>query len=185
MNLKKDVYTTFEAAKICNANITSIKNWIEQGELRAFRTPGGHFRIERQVLDDFLSRHRMPNPFAQQRQRRVLVVHSDAGLEARVRARFGDEIDYDVSGDAVDALLKIGQWQPDVAVLDSELQGLDVLALCKRVREHEELQGMMMVVICGDDAVEAMNFRGAGARWVVARSEGEDAVMEALRRALL
>jgi len=185
MNLEKDVYTTFEAAKICNANITSIKNWIDQGELRAFRTPGGHFRIERQVLDDFLSRHRMPNPFAQQRQRRVLVVHPEQGLEQRVRERFGKGIDYDGSCDAVDALLKIGQWQPDVAVLDSSVNGLDVQGLCERVRENDELQGMMLVVICGEDSVEAMNLRGAGARWVVARSEGEEAVMEALRRALL
>ena len=45
MNLDKEVYTTFEVARVCNANITSIKNWIDKGELRAFRTPGGHYRI--------------------------------------------------------------------------------------------------------------------------------------------
>ncbi|RAL22290.1 hypothetical protein DL240_10585 [Lujinxingia litoralis] len=185
MNLEKEVYTTFEAAKICNANITSIKNWIEQGELRAFRTPGGHFRIERKVLDDFLTRHRMPNPFASQRQRRVLVAHPDRGLVERVQARFGDKIEYDSAGDALDALLKLGQWQPDVAVIESSLAGLDVFSLCEKLGSYEDLAATELVVICGEDAVEAMNLRGAGARWVVARGEGEDAVMEALRRALL
>ena len=40
-NLDKTVFTTFEVARVCNANITSIKNWIEKGNLRAFRSGDG------------------------------------------------------------------------------------------------------------------------------------------------
>ncbi|MFU8802413.1 MAG: helix-turn-helix domain-containing protein [Bradymonadaceae bacterium] len=185
MNLDKEVYTTFEVAKICNANITSIKNWIEQGELRAFRTPGGHYRIERKVLDDFLNRHGMPNPFTQRERRRILVIHPNNELIDHMRERFGSMHDYDAAGDALDALLKIGQWMPDAAVVDMRIEGLDVLGLCKKVRDHAEFRPVDLIVVHDQDQVFDESLRNAGADFTVHQAEGEDAVIEAVRRALL
>jgi excisionase family DNA binding protein len=185
MNLEKEVYTTFEVAKICNANITSIKNWIEQGELRAFRTPGGHYRIERKVLDDFLNRHGMPNPFSSRARRRVLVVHPRADLADELRKVLGDKNDYDSTTDAVDGLLKIGQWKPDAAVIDASVEGLDVLGLCQRVRDHAELRPVDLIVVHDSGAEYGETLRSAGAFLAIHKDEGREALIEAVRRALL
>lgn len=185
MNLDKEVYTTFEVAKICNANITSIKNWIEQGELRAFRTPGGHYRIERKVLDDFLNRHGMPNPFAHRARRRILVVNPTSELVDEIRKHLGDKHDYDVTADAVDGLLKLGQWKPDAAVIDTRVPGLDVLGLCQRVRDHAELRPIDLIVIHDEEASYDETLREAGAFVALHKDEGKEAIIEAVRRALL
>lgn len=182
MNLDKKVYTTFEAADICNANITSIKNWIDQGELQAFRTPGGHYRIEKKVLDSFLNRHGMPNPFAERERRRILLVHPEPTLVEALRDEFGSQHDYDATDDAVDALLKIGQWRPDAAIVDSEVDDLDVVGLCERVREHVDLRPVHLVIVHDGQAEPLAE---AGADFTVPRDEGTSGIFEALRRALL
>ncbi|MFQ5353886.1 MAG: helix-turn-helix domain-containing protein, partial [Thermodesulfobacteriota bacterium] len=40
-------YTTGEVAEFCDVTINAVKKWIAAGKLPAYRTPGGHFRIER------------------------------------------------------------------------------------------------------------------------------------------
>ncbi len=185
MDLDKDVYTTFEAADICNANITSIKNWIDQGKLKAFRTPGGHYRIEQKVLNAFLTRHGMPNPFAEREQKRILLIHRDAVLLETVRAELGAEYDYDYTDDVVDALLKLGQRKPDAAVVDWKIEDLDPVGLCEKVREHADLGGVNLIVIHkkGEPSAEAL--REAGADFTVSQKGGVAEICNALRRALL
>lgn len=184
MNLEKEVYTTFEVAKICNANITSIKNWIEQGELRAFRTPGGHYRIEQKILDDFLNRHDMPNPFAARTRRRILLVHPDEQFVDRLRAHLGDTHDYDTTSNAVDALLKIGRWKPDAAVVDLNVSGIDAVDLCERVRADAELRPVDLIIVHDNDESYDQSVRDAGANFTVPNG-GEEAIVEAVRRAIL
>lgn len=185
MNLDKEVYTTFEVARVCNANITSIKNWIDKGELRAFRTPGGHYRIEQKVLDDFLTRHGMPNPFAEERQKRILVIQEDKELLGQVKQHFGEDPDYDWTDDVVDAVLKIGQWKPDAVVVDSQMESLDAPGLCQRVREHQELRPVHLIVIHDQEQDYEELVREAGADYVVRRDEGASQVIDAIRRALI
>ncbi len=186
MDLDKEVFTTFEAADICNANITSIKNWIDQGELNAFRTPGGHYRIEREVLDDFLTRHGMPNPFARNRKKRVLVIHrADEEWLDVLEQRLGPEHEYDVAAEAVEAVLKLGHWQPDVAVVDCGVEELDVEGLCRTVREYDELRPMTMVVVCNEEMEgRAESFVQAGADETLTAECGPEEVCRVLQRAL-
>ena len=185
MDLDKDVYTTFEAADICNANITSIKNWIDQGKLRAFRTPGGHYRIEKRVLDAFLTRHGMPNPFAEREQKRILLIHRDADLLGDLRREFGANHDYDRTDDAVDALLKLGRRKPDVAVVHWKIEDLDPVGLCEKVREHADLGRVRLVVVHGGGEELDAELREAGADLTVPEGDGEAGLFEAVSRALL
>lgn len=181
MKLDKDVFTTFEAARICNANISSIKNWIDKGELEAFRTPGGHYRIEKKILDRFLKRYEMPNPFARAKRQRILVVQGEEELLEEAKKRFGDDYEYDWTDDAVDAVLKIGQWKPDLAVIDSRVEGLDVKGLCARVREHEDLNGVRLIALYGEgDGVGALGLKKAGAEVGLKNDQGREAVLAAM-----
>jgi excisionase family DNA binding protein len=47
-------------AKCCGVSNTTVLRWISAGELEAFRLPGGHYRIEKGHLSDFLARYHMP-----------------------------------------------------------------------------------------------------------------------------
>lgn len=47
-------------AKHCGVSNTTVLRWISAGQLRAFRLPGGHYRIGREDLSEFLTRFGMP-----------------------------------------------------------------------------------------------------------------------------
>lgn len=136
MNLEKAVFTTFEAAKICNANISSIKNWIEQGEIDAFRTPGGHYRIRREDLEDFLARHDMPNPFE---VRKVMLVIGNDAIETFLQENLPADFEIHSSRSGLAGLLRVGQLEPRFVVLDTEsIEDMDPLQACKAIKNHSE-----------------------------------------------
>jgi hypothetical protein len=120
VKLDKEIFTTFEVAKICCANITSIKNWIERGKLRAFRTPGGHYRVERAVLIDFLNRYAMPNPFFTRDNKVVIFLSSNADAQAALRAGLESNVDIINTSDAFEAAIHIGDAHPNAVIVDSD-----------------------------------------------------------------
>lgn len=185
VQLDKEVFTTFEAAKICNANITSIKNWIDKGELRAFRTPGGHYRIERKVLRDFLDRHCMPNPFAERERKRVLLIHPHEPLLDELVAHLGKQHEYDACSEAHAALLTLGQWCPDVAVVHAGVDDLDALQLCETVAQKDELARMRIIVLHNRDEAYTESLQSAGAHKVISPADSTRALLETVRRALI
>ncbi len=120
----KAVFTTYDAARICNANIASIKNWIAKGLLRAFRTPGGHYRIKRRDLELFVQKYNIPYPFEEKAKKLVYLVDGDKkAVKAAESALAGNDIKS--FADPMGALLHIGLERPDVVVFDINAKGFD------------------------------------------------------------
>ena len=74
-------FTTSEVARYCAVTNDGVLKWIKSGKLRAFSTPGGHYRISAEDFREFLQRYDMPidESFFRgtKRQRTVLVVDDD------------------------------------------------------------------------------------------------------------
>lgn len=145
---QEGVLTTFDAAKICNANVNSIKNWIAQGKLKAYRTPGGHYRIERRHLREFLHEHDMPDPFGPLRQRILAVDDNQTTLEA-LELVFAEDYDLTSARDGYEALVLIGKDPPDLVLLDIFMPGLDGLQVIQRLRELDFLSSTHLVAYSG------------------------------------
>ena len=50
-----NLLTTGQAAKLCSVTPDTVLKWIRKGRLKARRTAGGHFRIERRCLEPLIS----------------------------------------------------------------------------------------------------------------------------------
>ena len=53
--------TTTQAAKLLKVSRFSVLNWVKQGKLRAISTHGGHQRIPKKIIIDFLQKSGMDN----------------------------------------------------------------------------------------------------------------------------
>lgn len=52
---KDDVFLTVtEVAEMIGVHRNTVKNWIEEGALPAWRTPGNHYRISKSALYSWL-----------------------------------------------------------------------------------------------------------------------------------
>lgn len=187
VNLEKQVFTTFEVAKLCNANITSIKNWIEDGKIRAFRTPGGHYRIQRAVLRDFFNRYGMPNPFDERVEKHVLILCEDAATVELVRRSVGRSHQVEGTDDPLEAALLLGEQRPECFVLDLKLPGLDGMAFVKTIRSNHNFNQVRIVAYTDTDDVELEHTALANQQvnYFVRQSEGIETLNDRVKQALV
>jgi len=73
-------------AKVCRVSKKAVLNWIygecghKKIKLKAFGTPGGHYRVWPSDLAAFLELHKMDIPFRWQDSRKLIVMCVDLGL---------------------------------------------------------------------------------------------------------
>ena len=148
------IFTSVDVARLINVHVTSVANWIRQGILQSYRTPGGHNRITRSALLKFLNEQKIPIPDALAGDRfRVLVVDDDAKVARLIADALTDESDtYEVTtvGNGIEALLAIGKELPDLIVLDLFMPELDGFEVCKRIKENPERSHLRILGISGE-----------------------------------
>ena len=52
--------TSRDIAEYCQVGKSTVLEWIRSGRLKAFRLPGGHYRIDKEDFREFLERWDMP-----------------------------------------------------------------------------------------------------------------------------
>lgn len=156
--MPSEVCTTSEAARLLGVSNTTVQTMVERGELRAWKTLGGHRRISLAAIDEL----------RQQRSGRsdrrgvgalltVLVVEDDEMLRTVYAARiesWGLPIRLLTASDGMDALLLIERNRPDVLISDLMMAPMDGFELLRRLRERREFDGMSIVAVSSLDAAE-------------------------------
>jgi excisionase family DNA binding protein len=147
-------FTTSEVARYCAVTNDGVLKWIKSGKLRAFSTPGGHYRVSSEDFREFLEKYEIPidETFfsGQTRNRTVLVVDDEADIRDIVRRVLRDaepSLRIEEASDGYEAGIKIGQMQPDLVVLDVMMPRVDGISLCKSIRENPETRNVKILAI--------------------------------------
>ena len=143
--------TSHEVGDLLQVNPSSVKKWVNEGRIAAFRTPGGHRRIRVADLVDFLNRHAMPipRPLASVSKQRLLVVDDDLmhlrALDRRLRP-YAARVQVELTHNGIDALLMVGSFKPDLIVLDVYMPELDGIEVCRRLKLKPETRHIGVIV---------------------------------------
>jgi excisionase family DNA binding protein len=146
--------TSSEVGALLQVNPSSVKKWVDDGLIQAFRTPGGHRRIRPSDLVDFLQKHRMPIPRELQEaaRKRLLIVDDDTvHLKALARAfsRHSDQVEVVTTANGIDALVLVGSFHPNLVLLDIFMPGVDGLEVCRRLKTNPETRAINVIVVSG------------------------------------
>jgi len=158
----EDLLTTGAIARYCEVSTNAVKKWIRQSDLPAFRTPGGHFRVSRAAFRSFLERHGMPvsAAFFAPRAPRVLIADDEPIVRELVRelvlSATPEPILVETAEDGYDALLKVGDFKPDLLILDLKMPRMDGFEACRSIRSNPHTAHIRIVAMTG--------FAGAGNR---------------------
>jgi len=164
-------FTTSEVATYCAVTNDGVLKWIKSNKLRAFSTPGGHYRVSAEDFRAFLEKYEIPvdEGFFRggERQRTVLVVDDEPNIRDIVR-RLLKELDpklkIEEACDGYEAGIKIGSLQPDLIIMDVMMPRVDGISLCKSIRENSETQHIKVLAITAfpeQDNVKKMYDAGA------------------------
>ncbi|MDP1824237.1 MAG: response regulator [Archangium sp.] len=162
------IFTSHEVASLVQVSPSSVLKWIEQGKLRAFRTPGGHRRVACEELVDFLRAHQLPVPRELESDRVRLLVIDDEATWLRALGTFlqraDSRIEVSLAESALDGLLKVGLNRPEVVLLDSYMPGMDGLEVCRRLKASEETAHIAVLAMSGRPSADLeKKFLEAGA----------------------
>jgi excisionase family DNA binding protein len=147
--------TTGDVASFCHVSHVTVFRWIKRGFLKAYSTPGGHYRIRTDDLVKFLDRQGMPVPeelmTGPSNGRSVLLVDDDPGvLEILKRIlKSVDGLDLDVAQGGYEACIKIGAKKPDLIIVDLFMPGFDGFSVIREIRANPETAAAKILVLSG------------------------------------
>ncbi|MEK6543633.1 MAG: response regulator [Elusimicrobiota bacterium] len=164
MNIK--TYTTTEISRMCDVYPTTVINWINAGSLSAFVTPGGHRRVRREDLVQFLKKFNMPVPEdLMTGQKRVVIIDDDKEmlrLLERSFTKYPDSFSVDCFSDGVEALVHMGQQTPDLVILDIVMPKMDGLQVCERLKGIDDVSGVKIIAITGKRGIDEADLKKHG-----------------------
>ena len=181
--------STSEIAKLCGFGVRSVAGWVDQGLLKAGKTPGGHRRIEVKDLVDFLRRQGLPVPSELGPSAPKILIVDDEEAVTRLIAEELKEIcpDYEVrlAYDGFAAGDLVGSWKPDVVLLDLRMPDLNGFEVCRRIMAKEDAAGTAVIAMTAYYSPEAEEeILECGARACLAKPPDMVALLDELESAL-
>lgn len=162
----KQIFTTGEAAKICNVSQQTIIRCFDSGRLHGFRVPGSKFRrIPRRDLIRFMQENDIPVTALEGGAKRVLIVDDDEQiLEVFADALQRDErFEVRTASTGYDAGLLTESFRPHAILLDYMLPDINGDLVCQRIRQNPDLAETKIIFISGVvDQREVDRLLGAG-----------------------
>jgi excisionase family DNA binding protein len=152
MDTTKELFTTGEAAELCNLSQQTIIRCFDSGRLRGFRIPGSKFRkIPRDSLLKFMKENSIPILTAQTGKKRLLIVDDDAEiveLMTDVLARDG-RFEVRTASTGYDAGIMTQKFRPDIILLDYMLPDVNGNIVCKTIKQDPEFANTRIIIISG------------------------------------
>jgi excisionase family DNA binding protein len=143
--------STGQIARYCHVSHVAVWKWIKKGKLKAYRLPGGHYRIERGALRAFLREHNMPiDPaFFAKYPKRILIIDDEptvVEIVVRTLQRLGD-VELATASDGFEAGLQVATFKPELLVLDLMMPHVDGFEVCRIVRRSPVTAHVKILII--------------------------------------
>ena len=165
--------TTREVATLLGLAVRSVQLMVDRGELLAWKTSGGHRRISRDSLTQWLAlrpgsetlqgQARLARPVPVNVRRRatdsqqptVVLIEDSGHFQSVIKLmlqRSHPQVSLHVASDAIVGLALCGAVRPDVLMVDLMLPGIDGATLIASLRSQKHFAGLQLMVVTSLDA---------------------------------
>lgn len=138
------IFSALEVANICGVVNQTAINWIRNGHLKAFTTPGGQYRIYAKDLAAFLDKRGMSDSgevlqvIMENANWHSFLIAAEESLNNRLKADIENlfpECTIIQAYDWFEVGRKLTEGKPGFIVLDAELPGVDVSRFIQTVKD--------------------------------------------------
>lgn len=157
--MTNDLLTIPQAARRCAMSRGTIWKYVKSDEIKAFMTPGGHYRIRQADFNDFMQRNNMyPRASHEPVNQRILIVDDEPEI-LKMMTRILSEKSYclETAGDGFDAGVKLMTFKPGLVILDLIMPGMDGFEVCRQIRTNPDTSHIKVLAVTGYDSEENRN----------------------------
>lgn len=161
---KVRIFSALEVANLCGVVNQTAINWIRNGHLKAFTTPGGQYRVYAEDLRAFLEGRGMRIPEELSGKSRfdvdwnsLVIIDDDRELNDLLRRYFEKKLPSLAIAQAFDGFEAgriLTEKRPGFVILDVDLPGVTGHSLCKRIKTDPSFGKPYVVAITGLDRPE-------------------------------
>lgn len=146
-NKEGPVLNTKEAARLLRVSQSAMKNYVRSGAIRAFSTPGGHYRIYKKDLEEFIEKQKASGGF-----KKILIVDDDPNIIDVLQFTLESE-GYEVisANSAVKLGIKAVTEEPDLILLDLMMPGIDGYDACFNLKNDPTTSHIPVILLTGVD----------------------------------
>jgi len=154
MERRRRALTTGQMAEYCQVRPATVFNWIKGGKLKAYSTPGGHYRVRLEDFLDFLEKYEIPidEDFFASPGSRILIVDDEPNVVEfieRALSGAGEDYLFERASDGYEAGLKVASFEPNLVILDLVMPRVDGFEVCRRIKTDLETLGTKVLVVTG------------------------------------
>jgi len=152
----EDFRSPAEAVKILGVSPKTVQLWVENGTLRAWKTPGGHRRITvESIMEVVRQREQSKRPalvIPESQPKLPLILIVDDELNHRRLYELGiaawkRPVKVETAKDGFEGLIKMGHYRPQVLITDLHMPGMDGFQMIRRLQGIPELSGTLLIVV--------------------------------------
>ena len=156
---------TTKAAQILGLSITLVKNLVDQQELMAWKTPGGHRRIDMESIRKY--QNKLQKPFHSASKSRTLPSISfmidDSSVIKSLKSnasQWHELIDFNIGKTISEAYLAFSQKIPDILIIKAKMPIAQQIATVFELQNFiSTVQKPMSVIFMTDTTDLAMRFK--------------------------
>jgi excisionase family DNA binding protein len=160
-NQKVRIFSALEVANICGVVNQTAINWIRNGHLKAFTTPGGQYRVYAEDLSVFLDKRGMRNSFdalhvitGDSARKTALIIDRDWDMNNRLKTWLQKNFPgYEVfqALDGFEAGYRMALSKPEIVFLNTFWPGFDGFELAKKIKNDPGLGNPFVVAFVNEE----------------------------------
>ncbi len=146
---------TSYASRVLGVSIGTVQNLVEKKELEAWKTQGGHRRISLASLHDYQIRNQFKSNLRGINQHelfRLVIIDDDESTLFMLRKtieRWNMEADVHTYKSAVDALLDLSSWRPQLILTDLRMPLMNGFEFLKSLSKHPLYRHTAVIAMSG------------------------------------
>ncbi|MFH0824152.1 MAG: response regulator [Pseudomonadota bacterium] len=158
------IFSALEVANLCGVVNQTAINWIRNGYLKAFMTPGGQYRVYVEDLVAFLEQREMRVPADLEASIKsdvdwssLAIIDDDRVLNDIIKRFFeksGSSFTILQAFDGFEAGALLADKRPGFVILDIDLPGLDGNQICRKVKNDPNFGKPFVITITGLESPE-------------------------------
>ncbi|MBN1621998.1 MAG: response regulator [Endomicrobiales bacterium] len=188
--MERIYFTTYQISRICGVSTPTIVDWINSGKLTAYKTLGGHRRITKEDLIEFLKKNDFPIPKDLESTKstfiKVLIVDKDHKTLKNIEKSIRNTINKykyltKTASDGFQAGQAISEFNPDLVVVNITPRDNEGLKICRSI--HKRNKNIKILAIAAHNTEERKRkILKAGANEVLYKPFKKEALIKNIKK---